>query len=140
MVGIQVAFSGLKLLKWISKTCGFNRMAQIATQQTKKIEVLKTKFEGRVFSGRNDVNWPPRSCYLTPFDFFLWGLLKGKVYTNTQEQFLKYEIRRVIDEIEPVLRQNVIENFVKKTNECHHDANIYWILFSIYNQHVYTLY
>lgn len=46
MVGIQVAFSGLKLLKWISKTCGFNRMAQIATQQTKKLKFWKRNLKG----------------------------------------------------------------------------------------------
>ena len=27
--------------------------------------------------------WPPRSPDLTPVDFFLWGLLKSKVYKNT---------------------------------------------------------
>ena len=27
--------------------------------------------------------WPPRPSDLTPADFFLWGLLKGKVYKNT---------------------------------------------------------
>jgi hypothetical protein len=27
--------------------------------------------------------WPPRSPDLTPADFFLWRLLKGKVYKNT---------------------------------------------------------
>ena len=27
--------------------------------------------------------WTPRSPDLTPADFFLWGLLKGKVYKNT---------------------------------------------------------
>jgi hypothetical protein len=27
--------------------------------------------------------WPPRSPGLTPADFFLWGLLKDKVYKNT---------------------------------------------------------
>jgi hypothetical protein len=26
--------------------------------------------------------WPPRSADLTPPDFFLWGLLKGRVYSN----------------------------------------------------------
>ncbi|GFW47015.1 hypothetical protein TNCV_3486271 [Trichonephila clavipes] len=28
------------------------------------------------------VNWPPRSCDLTPLDYFLWGYLKALVYAD----------------------------------------------------------
>ncbi|XP_011859170.1 PREDICTED: uncharacterized protein LOC105556688 [Vollenhovia emeryi] len=85
------------------------------------MELLNTKFEGRVISRRGDVMWPPRSCDLTPLDFLLWGFLKGKVYTKNPRTIpeLKDEIRRAIDEIEPALCQNVIESFVKRINECH---------------------
>src|SRR6476661_2142954 len=38
--------------------------------------LLRDKFNGRVISRGNDVNWPPRSCDLTPMDFFLWAYLK----------------------------------------------------------------
>lgn len=84
------------------------------------MELLRTKFEGRVISRREDVMWPGRSCDLTPLDFFLWGFLKEKVYANNPRTVskLKHEIRRVIDEIEPALCQNVIENFVKRINVC----------------------
>ena len=27
-------------------------------------------------------HWPPRSCNLTPCDFFLWGFVKSRVYAN----------------------------------------------------------
>ena len=33
--------------------------------------LLREKFYGHVISCRGDVNWPPRSCDLTPLDFFL---------------------------------------------------------------------
>ena len=33
-------------------------------------------FPGRVLSRFGDRNWPPRSCDLTPLDFFLWGYSK----------------------------------------------------------------
>ena len=33
-------------------------------------------FPGRVLSRFGDQNWPPRSCDLTPLDFFLWGYSK----------------------------------------------------------------
>jgi hypothetical protein len=42
--------------------------------------------------------WPPRSPDLTPPDFFLWGLLKGRVYSNKQRKVdaLKAAIRREV--------------------------------------------
>ena len=41
-------------------------------------------FQDRIFSKNI---WPPRSPDLTPADFFLWGLLKGKVYKSTTRTF-----------------------------------------------------
>ena len=42
----------------------------------------------RFFSSQNYLKklWPPRSHDLTPADFFLWALLKGKMYKNTPAQ------------------------------------------------------
>ena len=34
-------------------------------------ELLREEFPGRVISRNGDQNWPPRSCDLTPCDFFL---------------------------------------------------------------------
>ena len=36
----------------------------------------------RWISKRGPVNWPPRSPDLTPLDFFLWGYVKDKVYSE----------------------------------------------------------
>ena len=46
------------------------------------------------------LNWPPRSCDLTPLDFFLWGYVKDKVYADNPQsiQELKEKIRAVIDD------------------------------------------
>ena len=52
---------------------------------------LKTKLSQRNL-------WPPRSPDLTPADFFLWGLLKVKVYKNTP---------RTIEQIKDVIRQEI---------------------------------
>lgn len=49
------------------------------------IELLHEKFPGRVISRNGDVNWPSRSCDLTPLDFFLWGYVKDKVYANAPQ-------------------------------------------------------
>ena len=59
--------------------------------------------DGTVISRNSDYNWPPRSCDLTPLDFFLRGYVKDKVYVDAPQsiQELKKKIRAVIDEIEP---------------------------------------
>lgn len=84
------------------------------------LELLQTKFPGRVISKRGDVNWPARSCDLTPLDYFLWGYVKGKVYANNPQTIseLKNEIRRVIGEIEPHLCENVVQNLDKRVTSC----------------------
>jgi len=46
------------------------------------MDILHERFEDMVISREGDVNWPPRSCDLTPLDFFLWDYLKSQVYMN----------------------------------------------------------
>ena len=50
------------------------------------IDLLRTIFENRIISRNSDVNWPPRSCDLTPLDYFLWGAVKDKCYANIQRR------------------------------------------------------
>ncbi|GFY23692.1 transposable element Tc3 transposase [Trichonephila clavipes] len=38
------------------------------------IDLLKDTFGDRVISRFGPVNWPPRSCDLTPLDYFLWDM------------------------------------------------------------------
>ena len=80
------------------------------------IGLLREKFRGRVISRNGDYNWPPRSCDLTPLDFFLWDYVKDKVYTDSYQSIheLKMKIRLVIDEIELQMCENVMENFMKR--------------------------
>lgn len=86
------------------------------------LQLLRTKFNGRLISKRGDVNWPPRSCDLTPLDYFLWGYLKDKVYVSKPQTIheLKEEIRNRMAEISKDQCQNVIENFIKRVNLCLH--------------------
>ena len=67
-----------------------------------------------------DVNWPPRSCDLTPLDFFLSGHVKGKVYADNPQTIpqLKDNIERVIGEIDPSLCENVMKHFGKRLVVC----------------------
>ena len=88
------------------------------------IGLLREKFPGRVISRKGDYNWPPISYDLTPLDFFLCGYDKDKVYADVPQsmQELLEKIRAVIDEIEPQMCENVVENFIKRawyiTYEC----------------------
>ena len=80
------------------------------------IGLLREKFPGRVISRNVDYNWPPRSCDLTPLDFFHWGYVKDKVYADAPQliQELKEKIRAVIDDIETQMYKNVMENLIYK--------------------------
>lgn len=82
--------------------------------------LLQEKFPERVISRLGDVNWPPRSCDLTPLDFFLWGYAKDRVYANNPLTIdaLKDNIRQVMAEILPEMCQKVIQNYLKRIESC----------------------
>ncbi|GFV77253.1 DUF4817 domain-containing protein [Trichonephila clavipes] len=46
------------------------------------IDLLKDTFGDRLILCFGPVNWPPRSCDLTPLDYFLWGYVKSLVYAD----------------------------------------------------------
>ena len=56
----------------------------------------------RIISRKVDVVWPPRSCDLTPLDYYLGGLVKNKCYADKRETIdaLKDNIREAIEEIQ----------------------------------------
>lgn len=84
------------------------------------IAQLNEFFGDRVISRNANVNWPARSCDLTPLDFFLWGYLKSKVYVNKPAtiQDLKNNIIAEIGAIEATMLENVIENFDHRVDVC----------------------
>ena len=49
--------------------------------------LLQETFPGRVISRRGDINWPPRSCDLTPIDFFC-GATRKTVFMQVNLQLL----------------------------------------------------
>jgi len=67
--------------------------------------ILRERFDGMMISRSGDVNWPPRSCDLTPLDFFLWGYLKSQVCANKPQTIdaLKVNITNSIQQIQPVI-------------------------------------
>ena len=46
------------------------------------MDLLRGEFGEHFLSRSGPVNWPPRSCDLTPLDYFLWGYVKAYVYTD----------------------------------------------------------
>ncbi|GFX61956.1 transposable element Tc3 transposase [Trichonephila clavipes] len=80
------------------------------------IDLLKDTFGDRLISRFGPVNWPPRSCDLTPLDYFLWGYVKSLVYADTPQTLdhLEDDIRRVIADIRPQMLEKVIENWTSR--------------------------
>ncbi|GFS90252.1 DUF4817 domain-containing protein [Trichonephila clavipes] len=69
------------------------------------IDLLKDTFGDRLISRFGPVNWPPRSCDLTPLDY------ADKPQTLDH---LKDNIRRVIADIRPQMLEKVIENWTSR--------------------------
>ena len=46
------------------------------------IDLLKGEFDEHFISRTVPVNWPPRSCDLTPLHYFLWSYVNALVYTD----------------------------------------------------------
>ncbi|GFT75123.1 uncharacterized protein TNCV_2244931 [Trichonephila clavipes] len=77
------------------------------------IDLLKDTFGDRLISRFGPVNWPPRSCDLTPLDYFLWDYVKSLVYADKPQTLdhLEDSIRRVVADIRPQMLEKVIENW-----------------------------
>ncbi|GFW25675.1 uncharacterized protein TNCV_1309361 [Trichonephila clavipes] len=80
------------------------------------IDLLKDTFGDRLISCFGPVNWPPRSCDLTPLDYFLWGYVKSLVYADKPQtlDYLEDNIRRVIADIRPQMLEKVTENWTSR--------------------------
>ncbi|GFU66214.1 histone-lysine N-methyltransferase SETMAR [Trichonephila clavipes] len=80
------------------------------------IDLLKDTFGDRLISRFGPVNWPPRSCDLTPLDYFLWGYVKSLVYADKPQTLdhLEDNIRRVIADIRQQMLVKVIENWTSR--------------------------
>ena len=90
----------------------FNKTMPHAITANETIRLSHETFPARVLSRFGDQNWPPRSCDLTPLDFFLRGYSKRKVYIDdpTTTRALREEIERCIDENQPQLCRKIVKN------------------------------
>ncbi|GFV52644.1 uncharacterized protein TNCV_2873151 [Trichonephila clavipes] len=105
----KTAAFGVKL---IHKCCR-NTVTSRKTDARATIDLLKDTFGDRLISRFGPVNCPPRSCDLTPLDYFLWRYVKSLVYANKPQtrNHLEDNIRRVIADVRPQMLEKVIENW-----------------------------
>ena len=93
-----------------------------ATSHTARvtIDLLKGKFGERVISRNGPVEWPLRSCDLTPLDFSLWGHIKSLVYANKPATLddLKDNIEREIANVPVEMCVRVVENWAQRIDRC----------------------
>ncbi|GFW83110.1 putative transposase [Trichonephila clavipes] len=104
------------------------------------IDLLKDTFGDRLISRFGPVNWPPRSCDLTPLDYFLWGYVMSLVYTDMPQTLDRLEdnIRRVIADIRPQMLEIVIENWTSRLDyiQVSHGSRMPEIIFKIFVRHM----
>ncbi|GFX49736.1 transposable element Tc3 transposase [Trichonephila clavipes] len=80
------------------------------------IDLLKDTFGDRLISRFGPVNWPPRSCDLTPLDYFLRSYVKSLVYVDKPQTLdhLEDNIRRVIADIRSQMLEKVNKNWTSR--------------------------
>ena len=78
--------------------------------------IVRNMPPGDLISRFGYVSWPPRSPDLPTCDFFLWGYLKSRVYTQKSPTLndLKGAIRQEISPIDRQLLARVMDDFKKK--------------------------
>ncbi|GFY04105.1 transposase [Trichonephila clavipes] len=88
------------------------RVISVATVNSDR----KDTFGDRLISRFGPVNWPPRSCDLTPLDYFLWGYVKSLVYADKPQTLdhLEDNVRRVIADTRPQMLEKAIENWTSR--------------------------
>ena len=81
------------------------------------IDLLKENFHEQIISRNGPVNWPPKSCDLTPLDYVFWGYVKSLVYVDKPPQSvdaLEANITRVINGITSDMLERVLENWTHR--------------------------
>ncbi|GFV06257.1 hypothetical protein TNCV_4589161 [Trichonephila clavipes] len=59
------------------RSCGSNKTGATCHTARATIDLLKDTSGDRLISRLDLWNCPPRSCDLTPLDYFLWGYVKA---------------------------------------------------------------
>ncbi|GFW60127.1 DUF4817 domain-containing protein [Trichonephila clavipes] len=106
----------LRSWTWSSLELEFQQDGATCHTARATIDLLKDTFGDRLISRFGPVNWPPRSCDLTPLDYFLWSYVKSLVYADNPQMLdhLEDNIRPVIADIRLQMLEKVIENWTSR--------------------------
>ena len=101
--------------KNVLKKCWFQQDGAPPHCSNEAMEWLKGTFGSRLISRNADFLWPPYSPDLNPCDYYLWGFLKSRVYSDpvpqTTEQ-LKQNIRREVRRIKQTTVSSAVDNLL----------------------------
>ncbi|GFX18655.1 uncharacterized protein TNCV_3311161 [Trichonephila clavipes] len=115
---IITAYTKLSKVSSVNHSNGRVRAVVPTRRRTARatIDLLKDTLGDRLISRFGPVNWPPRSCDLTPLDYFLWGYVKSLVYADKPQTLdhLEDNIRRVIADIRPRTLEKIIGNWTSR--------------------------
>ena len=83
-------------------------------------EYRQTVGVDRTVSRGSEICWPSRSPDLSPCDFYLWGKLKGQVYSNNPQtlEALEANILSAIASITLEELQRVFLNLIRRAEIC----------------------
>ena len=84
------------------------------------VNILRPVLEDYIISRRTNDVWPPRSCDLTPLDYYLWDAVKDNSYADQPEtnDALKDNIRESIGEIQLHTIDNVLKIWTDRLGYC----------------------
>ncbi|GFT52324.1 uncharacterized protein TNCV_1065331 [Trichonephila clavipes] len=92
------------------------------------IDLLKDTFGDRLISRFGPVNWPPRSCDLTPLDYFLWGYAKQwSASTNRgcyEQNTLVYKKQRELGRKKRLKRKKEDDELLKNADDLEYGAGM----------------
>ena len=91
------------------------------------VELLRGEFGEYFISLLGLVNWPPRTCDLTPLDHFLWGCVKAHIYTDNSASIdaLEDNIEAFIREISAEMLEGVCQNWTKRMDHLRHSRGLH---------------
>lgn len=86
------------------------------------LNMIREFFDNRIISRNTPIPYPPRSCDLTPCDFFLWPYIKNSIFQQPIQDLneLRHRILEKINEINnhPTMLQNVINSIRRRYQKC----------------------
>jgi hypothetical protein len=81
---------------------------------------LDETFKDRWIGRAGPIQWPPHSPDLTPCDFWLWGMVKNRVYSSPVQSMeeLKERIRQTISDIPVEMCARAVEATFDRFQTC----------------------